>query len=65
MNCLRLNDFDQIPLKTTIFTNTAKGNGQAYAKFLEIYNSMVGGSGTQPAAETATEPPAEPVDVLI
>lgn len=42
-----------------------KGNGQAYAKFLEIYNSMVGGSGTQPAAETATEPPAEPVDVLI
>lgn len=41
-----------------------QGKGQAYAKFLEIYNAMVAG-GTEPAAGAATEPSAEPVDVLV
>ena len=45
--------------------SSPRGNGQAYAKFLEIYNSMVGGSVTEQASEPATEPPVEPLDVLV
>lgn len=45
--------------------SSPRGNGQAYAKFLEIYNSMVGGSVTEQATEPATEPPLEPLDVLV
>lgn len=42
-----------------------RGNGHAYAKFLEIYKSMVVGSVKETAAEPATEPPAAPLDALV
>lgn len=42
-----------------------RGNGQAYAKFLEIYNTLIGGSVTEPATGAAAEPVAEPLDVLV
>ncbi len=45
--------------------SSPRGNGQAYAKFLEIYNTMIGGSVTEPATATATEPQPEPLDSLV
>ena len=45
--------------------SSPRGNGQAYAKFLEIYNTMIGGSVTGPATGTTTEPQPEPLDALV
>ncbi|HCU67823.1 MAG TPA: hypothetical protein DGF30_01000 [Desulfomicrobium sp.] len=42
-----------------------RGNGQAYSKFLEIYNTLIGGGVTEPATGAAAEPVAEPLDVLV
>ncbi|KAF5056117.1 hypothetical protein DSECCO2_370750 [anaerobic digester metagenome] len=41
--------------------SSPRGSGQAYAKFLEIYTTMLGGSVTEPATGAATEP----LDVLV
>ncbi|GAB6111908.1 hypothetical protein [Desulfomicrobium salsuginis] len=45
--------------------SSPRGNGQAYAKFLEIYNTMIGGSVTGTATGTTTEPQPETLDALV